>query len=178
MATVSYRRVSSEDQSLDRQDLGECDKVFEDKASAGTKDRPGLTDLIEWVREGDTVKVWSIDRLARNLQDLLELVQGFLRKKVTVIFVKDGLTFSPDNSNPASTLYLQVLGAVAEFERALIRERQKEGIAKAKAKGVYRGRKPSVTKQEVDQLKQDGLSISDIARKLDVTRQTVYRYLS
>lgn len=70
------------------------------------------------------------------------------------------------------------MGQVAEFERALIRERQKEGIAKAKAKGVYRGRKPSVTKQEVDQLKQDGLSITEIAKKLDVTRQTVYRYLS
>lgn len=178
MAVVGYRRVSSIDQSLDRQDLGEVEKVFEEKLSgASASDRPALQDLIGWVREGDLVVVHSIDRLARNLQDLLSIVSQLNGKGVSIQFIKDNLTFPPEGTDGASKLYLSILGAVAEFERSIIKQRQREGIQKAKAKGVYKGRKPTIDKDRILALRDQGHSTYKIAEVMGISRMTVHRTL-
>ena len=179
MATVGYRRVSSVDQALDRQDLGDVEKIFEEKLSgASASDRPALRDMIEWVREGDLILVYSIDRLARNLQDLLSIVSVLNAKGVSIRFIKDNLTFPPEGADGASRLYLSILGAVAEFERSIIKQRQREGIAKAKAKGVYKGRKPSIDKERIVALREAGNSTYQIAEEMGISRMTVHRTLN
>jgi DNA invertase Pin-like site-specific DNA recombinase len=171
MAVVGYRRVSTLDQSLDRQEIGQVDKLFEEKVSgANAKDRPALQDLIGWVREGDSVVVWSIDRLARNLQDLLAIVQELNAKGVSIRFVKDNLTFPPEGSDGASKLYLSILGAVAEFERSILKQRQ--------AKGVYKGRKATIDRDRIKQLHGEGLSTYKIAEAMGISRMTVHRTLN
>jgi DNA invertase Pin-like site-specific DNA recombinase len=179
MAVVGYRRVSSIDQSLDRQDLGDVEKVFEEKLSgASASDRPALLDMIGWVREGDVVVVHSIDRLARNLQDLLSIVSQLNGKGVSIRFIKDNLTFPPEGTDGASKLYLSILGAVAEFERSIIKQRQREGIDKAKAKGVYKGRKPTIDKDRILALRDQGHSTYKIAKEMGISRMTVHRALN
>lgn len=179
MAVVGYRRVSSIDQSLDRQDLGEVEKVFEEKLSgASASDRPALQNLIGWVREGDLVVVHSIDRLARNLADLLGIVTTLNNKGVSIKFIKDNLTFPPEGTDGASKLYLSILGAVAEFERSIIKQRQREGIDKAKAKGVYKGRKPTIDKDRILSLRDEGYSTYKIADVMGISRMTVHRALN
>jgi DNA invertase Pin-like site-specific DNA recombinase len=179
MAVVGYRRVSTIDQSLDRQDLGEVEKVFEEKLSgASASDRPALQDLIGWVREGDLVVVHSIDRLARNLQDLLSIVSQLNDKGVSIRFIKDNLTFPPEGTDGASKLYLSILGAVAEFERSIIKQRQREGIEKAKANGIYKGRKATIDKDHILSLRDQGLSTYKIAEAMGISRMTVHRALN
>lgn len=179
MAVVGYRRVSTIDQSLERQDLGAVEKVFEEKLSgASASDRPMLQELIGWVREGDLVVVYSIDRLARNLQDLLSIVTTLNDKGVAIRFVKDNLTFPPEGHDGAAKLYLSILGAVAEFERSIIRQRQAEGIAKAKAAGVYKGRKASIDKERVFALREEGHSTYKIAELMGISRMSVHRTLN
>ncbi len=179
MAVVGYRRVSSIDQSLERQDLGDIEKVFEEKLSgASASGRPALQDMIGWVREGDVVVVHSIDRLARNLQDLLSIVSQLNGKGVSIKFLKDNLTFPPEGTDGASKLYLSILGAVAEFERSIIKQRQREGIDKAKAKGVYKGRKPTIDKDRILALRDDGHSTYKIAEEMGISRMTVHRALN
>ena len=179
MAVVGYRRVSSIDQSLERQELGVVDKVFEEKLSGATAyDRPALQELIGWVREGDLVVVHSIDRLARNLQDLLTIVSQMNAKGVSIRFIKDNLTFPPEGSDGASKLYLSILGAVAEFERSIIKQRQAEGIAKAKVAGVYKGRKANIDKQRIQALHDEGHSTYKIAELMGISRMTVHRTLN
>ena len=179
MAVVGYRRVSTIDQSLDRQDLGEVEKVFEEKLSgASASDRPALQDLIGWVREGDLVVVHSIDRLARNLQDLLSIVSQLNDKGVSIRFIKDNLTFPPEGTDGASKLYLSILGAVAEFERSIIKQRQREGIEKAKANGIYKGRKATIDKDRILSLRDQGHSTYKIAEAMGISRMTVHRALN
>lgn len=179
MAVVGYRRVSSIDQNMDRQDLGAVDKTFEEKLSgASVTDRPALRELIDWVREGDRVVVYSIDRLARNLQDLLSIVSELNAKGVSIHFIKDNLTFPQEGTDGASKLYLSILGAVAEFERSMIKQRQAEGIAKAKAKGVYKGRKPTIDKDRIYALHLEGLSTYKIAEEMGISRMSVHRALN
>ena len=174
---VGYRRVSSVNQSLDRQDLGDCERVFEEKLSGGTTDRPALQDMIAFVRSGDEVVVHSIDRLARNLMDLQNIIQQLNDKGVSVHFVTESLTFSSDGGSAFQTLQLQLLGSFAEFERTMIRKRQAEGIAKAKAKGVYAQRKRTVNPDKIKQLFDDGLTKAAIAKQLNISRMSVYRSL-
>jgi len=179
--TTGYVRVSSLDQNTARQlDGCQLDKVFTDKISGKNTDRPQLDALRAYVREGDTVMVHSMDRLARNLDDLRKLVREFTDKGVRVQFVKEGLTFTGDDS-PMATLLLSVMGAFAEFERQNIRERQAEGIAQAKARGVYKGRKPALTPLQAAQLAaraDAGVPIAALAREFGVSRQTCYVYLA
>lgn len=176
---IGYRRVSTTDQNLDRQELEGCEKVFEEKAGAGSvTDRPELSRLLEFAREGDEVLVWSIDRLARDLRDLQSLVEALNVKGVSVRFVSENLTFSASQDDPFSKLQLQMLGAFSQFERSLIRKRQAEGIAKAKAKGVYKGRKPSIDPDKVQELHCAGLGASAIAKELGIGRASVYRLLT
>ncbi len=175
---IGYRRVSSEGQNLDRQDLGEVAKLFEEKQSgASAKDRPALTDMIDFAREGDEVVVYSIDRLARDLRDLHDIITTLTSKGATVTFLSERLSFSPKADDPFATLHLHLLGAVAQFERSIIRKRQAEGIAKAKERGVYRGRKPVIDHARIRALHAAGERPTAIARAMGISRITVYRAL-
>ncbi|MGK8506356.1 recombinase family protein [Nocardia asiatica] len=177
---VGYIRVSTVDQNTVRQLDGiEVERTFVDKASGKDTARPQLDELIAFVRDGDTVIVHSMDRLARNLDDLRRLVRTLTGKGVRVEFVKESLTFTGEDS-PMANLLLSVMGAFAEFERALILERQREGIAAAKSRGAYTGRKPALTAEQADQLRARagaGESKAALAKEFGVSRETVYAYL-
>lgn len=177
MTVVGYKRVSSTEQNLDRQELSGCEKVFEEKVSGASKERKALNDMIDWVREGDMVQVWSIDRLARDLRDLQSIVAKLLDKGVSVSFISERLTFSADKDDAFAKLQLHLMGAFAEFERSIIRKRQAEGIAKAKVRGVYKGRKATIDAREIMSLKESGLGASAIAKQLGIGRASVYRVL-
>ncbi|WP_139323144.1 recombinase family protein [Deinococcus marmoris] len=145
--------------------------MFTDKVSGGNANRPRLTALLSHVREGDTVVVHSMDRLARNLDDLRALVNGLTERGVRVEFIKEGLTFTGEDS-AMSRLLLSVMGAFAEFERALIRERQREGIEAAKKAGVYRGRKKLLTAVQAKDLRrrvEKGESKASLARDFGIS---------
>jgi len=177
---IGYTRVSTLDQQTDRQLEGiVVDRMFTDKASGKDTRRPALDELLGFVREGDTVVVHSMDRLARNLDDLRHLVKQLTERGVRIEFIKESLTFTGEES-PMANLMLSVMGAFAEFERALIRERQREGIALAKKRGVYRGRKKTFSDDQVDALRARvaaGEPKAHVARDLGVSRETLYRYL-
>jgi len=177
---IGYVRVSSVDQNTDRQLDGiPLSRVFTEKASGADTKRPELDRLIAFVREGDTVVVHSLDRLARNLDDLRRLVSTLTKRGVRIEFVKESLTFTGEDS-PMANLMLSVMGAFAEFERSLLRERQREGIGQAKLRGVYRGRKPSLTEKQIAAGKKRvdaGESKSTVARDLGISRETLYKYL-
>ena len=174
---IGYVRVSSFDQNPDRQlEQIEVGKVFTDKASGKDTQRPELERLLAFVREGDTVVVHSMDRLARNLDDLRRIVQGLTQRGVRMEFVKEGLTFTGEDS-PMANLMLSVMGAFAEFERNRIRERTLDGLEKAKANGVKLGRKEATdTTQKVQELRSEGLSQSKVAKRLGVSVSTVKRH--
>ncbi len=177
---VGYIRVSSVDQNTERQLDGiTLDRVFTDKCSGKDTKRPELDNLKLFVREGDTVMVHSMDRLARNLDDLRQIVRQLTVKGVKVQFVKESLTFTGEDS-PMAVLLLSIMGAFAEFERALIRERQREGIALAKQRGAYHGGKRRLSDNQVHELKQrvaNGEKRVKIARDFNISRGTLYQYL-
>jgi DNA invertase Pin-like site-specific DNA recombinase len=177
---VGYRRVSTIDQNLDRQDMSGVDRVFEDKASGKDTDRVALQDMIAFVRTGDEVLVHSIDRLARDLRDLQRIITTLNEKGVSVEFISERLLFSGDASDPFAQLQLQIIGSVAEFERAIIRKRQAEGIAKAKERGVYenRKRKSTISVKRVKGLRDEGLNNTEIAAHMGISRMSVYRSLN
>jgi len=178
--TVGYIRVSTLDQNTIRQLDGEhLDRVFSDKASGKNQNRPELEALIDFVRDGDTVLVHSMDRLARNLDDLRSIVRRLTDLKVQVRFVKENLTFTGDDTAMA-TFMLSVMGAFAEFERALIRERQREGISLAQKAGVYKGRGKALNAAKAAELIRRaaaGDTKAALARDFGISRQTVYQYL-
>lgn len=176
MASIGYIRVSSTDQNTARQlDGVALDEVFTDKVSAANTDRPELQAMLRHVRKGDVLHVHSIDRLARSLEDLLSLVKGLISRGVSVSFHKEQLHFTGEAS-PMQELMLGLLGSVAQFERALIRERQAEGIAKAKEKGVYKGRVKSVDDDAIRKaMAEDGASFRKVAKALGVSLSTVQR---
>jgi DNA invertase Pin-like site-specific DNA recombinase len=175
-------RVSSSGQNTDRQLDGllpGLDKVFEEKASGKSAERPELKAMLDYVRQGDEVLVHSMDRLARNLDDLRRLVQFLTKKGVKVTFAKENMTFTGDDSH-MSMLMLSMMGAFAEFERALLLERQREGIAKAKARGAYKGRKPSLNPQQAHELRaraKAGEKKAALAKEFNISRETLYQYL-
>jgi DNA invertase Pin-like site-specific DNA recombinase len=177
---IGYVRVSSFDQNPERQlENISLNKVFTDKASGKDTKRPELEALLAFAREGDTVVVHSMDRLARNLDDLRRLVQMLTKRGIRIEFVKEGLHFTGEDS-PMANLLLSVMGAFAEFERALIRERQREGIALAKKRGAYRGRKKALSPEQVAELRQRaaaGGQKAALAREFGISRETLYQYL-
>lgn len=177
---IGYVRVSSYDQNPERQlEHIQVDKVFTDKASGKDTQRPQLDALLDFVRDGDTVVVHSMDRLARNLDDLRRLVQKLAKRGIRVEFIKESLAFTGDDS-PMANLMLSVMGAFAEFERALIHERQREGIALAKQRGAYRGRKKALSPKQAGELRQRagaGEQKAVLARAFGISRETLYQYL-
>jgi DNA invertase Pin-like site-specific DNA recombinase len=177
---IGYIRVSSFDQNPERQ-LEDIlvDKTFTDKASGKDIRRPELDALKAFAREGDTLIVHSMDRLARNLDDLRRLVQELTSRGIRVEFIKESLTFTGEDS-PMANLMLSVMGAFAEFERELIRERQLEGIALAKQRGAYQGRKKALSPKQAATLRQkvsEGHPKAKIAREYGISRETLYQYL-
>jgi len=177
---VGYIRVSSFDQNAERQleDIS-LDRVFTDMASGKDTNREQLDELLDYVREGDTVIVHSMDRLARNLDDLRRIVQSLTKRGVRIDFRKENLIFTGDES-PMANLMLSVMGAFAEFERALIRERQREGIVLAKKRGAYKGRKRALSKEDIESLKarvESGEKKAKVAREFGISRETLYQYL-
>ncbi len=178
---VGYVRVSSVEQNTDRQLDGiQLDRTFTDKASGKDTQRPQLDALLAFVRDGDVVVCHSMDRFARNLDDLRKLVLTLTKRGIAVQFAKESLTFTGEDSAMAMLL-LSMLGAVAEFERSMIRERQREGIAIAKAKGdVYLGRKKSLTPEQAEDVRKRsaaGEKKAALAREFGVSRETLYAYL-
>lgn len=188
MANVAYIRVSTVEQNTDRQlsDISvEFDKKFEDKASGKDTKRPQFQAMLEYVREGDTLYVHSIDRLGRSLQDLMETVKKLNNKGVTVKFHKENLEFSAERNNPMNDLMFNLLGSFAQFERAIARERQMEGIAKAKEKGVYnKERQKKVSYDEIYQKYLDSdidgkkASYRQLAKELNVGHGTIERAIN
>lgn len=177
---LGYTRVSSKLQNLDRQlDGVAVDKMYAEKVSAKDTDRPELQALLDYARDGDTIVVHSMDRLARNLDDLRRLVRDLTARGVAIEFVKEHLTFRGDDT-PMATLLLSVMGAFAEFERALIKERQLEGIALAKEKGKYTGGRKRLSDEQIVDLRRradTGESKAELARQFNISRETVYQYL-
>lgn len=177
---IGYKRVSTVDQRTARQLDGiVLDKCFEDKASGKDTQRPQLQAALAYCREGDVLVVHSMDRLARNLMDLRAIVNNLNARGVIVEFVKENLRFAGEDS-PMAILLLSLLGAVAEFERALILERQREGIALAKAAGKYKGGHRLLSSSQVDELRRRvaaGERKTAVARQFGISRETVYCYL-
>lgn len=187
---VGYIRVSSTDQNTDRQlDGVALDRIFTDKMTGATKDRPQLKAMLDYVRYGDTVVVHSLDRLARNFDDLLIVINQLTKKGVTFKSLLENITINGTNTSPIDTLILHIFGAIAQFNRSLIREAQREGIAKAKKRGVYKGRKSVLTDENIAQIealiKERNSSVenykkltnTDIAKKVGISKSTLYRYL-
>ena len=177
---VGYKRVSSIGQNLDRQLDGlTLDRIFEEKVSGKDTNRPELLAMLAYVREGDEVVVHSMDRLARNLSDLLSIVNSLTGRGVKVRFEKEHLVFSGQD-DPMSKLMLSMMGAFSEFERSIIKQRQHEGITLAKKRGAYKGRKPSLNQAQADQLRtraQAGEKKAQLAREFGISRETLYAYL-
>lgn len=180
---VGYARVSSKDQNLERQTAAlqkeKCFRLFTDTASGSSTKRPGLDGALNYLRPGDQLVVTSMDRLARSLIDLHRLVEDLTTQDISVKFLKEGQTYSL-HSTPIAKLMLGLLGSVAEFERSIIRERQAEGIARAKARGVYKGRAKALTDDQLTQARQwvtDGIPKAEVARRLGIGRSTLYNYL-
>lgn len=178
--TVGYVRVSSLDQNPQRQLEGfTVDRLFTDHASGKDTQRPALKALLSFVREGDTVLIHSMDRLARNLDDLRTLVRQLTERRVRLTFIKEQLTFTGEET-PLAQLLLSVMGAFAEFERALIRERQREGITLAKQRGLYRGRQRALSAVQVAELHRRvaaGAVKAQLAREFGISRETLYQAL-
>ncbi|MFW5983418.1 MAG: recombinase family protein [bacterium] len=178
---IGYIRVSSAGQNDERQMHNiDLDEIFKEKISGSSVNRPKLQECMKYVRKGDTLHVHSMDRLARNLKDLQEIVDSLLKKGVKVQFHKENLIFKGDDS-AIDNLLLQVMGAVSEFERNLIKERQIEGIQNAKKKGKHLGRKKALSNKQVKELQElnnEGVSKEELAKKYGISRQTVYAYLN
>lgn len=177
MAIIGYARVSTRGQSLDAQlnALQDCEKVFKEIISGAKDDRPELSAMLEYVRDGDTVKVTKLDRLARNTKHLLEISEYLDAKHVRLQIMNLGI----DTGTPTGKLMLTMIGAIATFEREIMLERQAEGIALAKLKGRYKGRKPTarVKTDEIIELLEQGLTKPAISRQLGVGITSIYRII-
>ena len=183
---IGYKRVSTVDQNTARQlDGMKFDEVFEDKASGKDTNRPQLAAMLRHVRKDDIIVVHSIDRFSRSLTDLRKTVEDLTSRGVEVHFVKENLQFTGDKKNPMAVLMLNMLGSFAEFERDLIRERQAEGIALAKASGLYKGRKKALSPERVTELKAklatakaEGKTQAEVAEEFGISRETLRQYVS
>lgn len=183
---IGYIRVSTADQNPERQrtelEAADVEEIYEDRVSGKNLDRPQLQEMLAFIRKGDTIIVHSLDRLARNLSDLLKTVEALTQKGVSIHFLKEKLEFDAGkDASPTAKLMLQLVGAFAEFERSMIKARQREGIELAKARGAYLGRKRTVTPEQIEAVEKKmslGMPLSVAAKKVGLSRSTVYRYLN
>ncbi|WP_022661651.1 recombinase family protein [Paucidesulfovibrio longus] len=177
---IGYIRVSTLDQNTERQlDGVDLDKIYEEKISGATTKRPQLQACLDYLRDADTLHIHSMDRLARSMRDIEDTVKELTERGVTVQFHKEGWVFN-GKMDATQTLLFQMLGAVSQFERSIIRERQAEGIAKAKAKGKYKGRKPKLSEEEMSEIKlrsEEGEEKKTLAEEFGISRQTLYRLI-
>lgn len=178
---IGYVRVSTVDQNPERQLEGvELDKKFTEFASGTTTNRPQLTAMLDYAREDDKIFVHSMDRLARNVKDLRNLIDSLRKNRISIHFVKENLIFSEEN-NPMSNLLLMVMGAIAEFEHAIMSERQREGIAIAKRAGKFKGRSKALSKEKIEflkeQLRTTRITKSKLALDMGISRMTLYQYI-
>ena len=180
MAKVGYGRVSSIGQSLDVQEskLNEygCDQLFLDKHSGTTADRPKLKEIRNYVRRGDSLVITKLDRLARSTYHLTQIAEELKQKDVDLVVLDQNI----DTSTPTGKLLFNMLASIAEFETEIRRERQMEGIAKAKEKGIQFGRKPKLQNQDIDQMRKErekGVKISELMDKYSISKASVYRLL-
>jgi DNA invertase Pin-like site-specific DNA recombinase len=178
MATVGYAHVSTAGQSLEVQvnALIDCDIIFEGKISGAKAERKELSRMLEYVREGGIIKVTKLCRLARNTKHLLEIVELLDSKKVSLQVLNLGV----DTASPTGRLMVTLIGAIATFERQLLLERQAEGIALAKSKGKYKGRKPTARAKQaqVSELLASGMGKSQVAKELGISLSSVYRLVN
>lgn len=177
-----YKRVSTIDQNLDRQlpDL-KCDREYVEKVSGKDLNRPQLQALLQNIREHDVIHVHEMSRLARNTRDLLEIVEQIVQAGATIIFHKENLEFKPGKKNPFQSLMLNLLSSLAQFERDLLLDRQREGIAIAKAKGKYKGRQSKFSKDDIAAIQNEFKSAknkAELARKYNISRQYLYSLAS
>lgn len=177
MANIGYARVSTSGQSLEAQlnALEGCGKVFQEKESGAKSDRPQLIAMLEYAREGDTITVTKLCRLARNTKHLLEVVELLDKKGVSLVVLNLGI----DTDSPTGRLMVTMIGAISTFERQLLLERQAEGIAIAKEKGKYKGRRP-LTDAKLLQAKDflaKGMSKSKVAKELGISLSSIYRMI-
>lgn len=183
-ARIGYARVSTSDQNLARQlakfEALSLDRVFTDTISGKNLERPGFKQMMDYVRDGDELYICSMDRLARNLKDLLSTTQTLQEKGVSVHFLKENISLKAGGENsPITNLLMAMMGAVAEFERSLILERQREGIAQAKSRGKYKGRQP-ISQEVIAEARKrldSGVTMTRISKDLNVGRTTLYKYL-
>lgn len=185
MTTYAYVRVSTVEQNEARQVealSGRASQTFTDKASGKDTNRPAFQDLLAIAKSGDSIVVASMDRFSRSLMDLQKTVEDLVTRGVTVEFVKETLTFAPGGTDPMAKLMLQVMGAFAEFERTLIRERQREGIAAARAAGKYMGRKPVFDEAKTAKLVEytnRGMTPMEISKQMaPISRASIYNKLA
>lgn len=178
-----YARVSSLTQNADRQltDNEQYDRTYVDKCSGKDADRPQLKAMMDNLRTGDSIICHSLDRLARNTFDLLELVKKITAAGCSVEFKKENLKFEPNKDNCLNNLMLQILGAIAEFERSLIKTRQAEGIAIAKTKGKFKGGSKKLSAFDAAELKElvtnKRISIKEAQKRYGISRASVYNYM-
>lgn len=185
---IGYARVSTKDQNLELQldalKKAGCEKIFEEKISAMSHERPELERMKGHIREGDMIVVWKLDRLGRSLKDLLSLVSGFEKKKVGFVSIQDHI----DTSTPQGRLVFNIFASLAEFERELIKERTVAGIEAAKARGRVGGRRPGLSASArkkaaearalfLDTDPKSKLSVTEICKELKISRATFYGYL-
>ena len=178
---ILYVRTSTPHQNDERQLVDtDYDRIFEDKLSGKNTDRPQLQLMLDIIRPDDRIEVHSMDRLARNTRDLLELVDTITKKGATIHFKKENLIFNSNTNDPVQKLMLTIIGAVAEMERELIASRVREGVAIAKSKGKYKGGKKKLSDEQVKILNDmyaKHYSLTKIAKELHISRPTVYSYL-
>ncbi|MGK0269837.1 MAG: DNA invertase Pin-like site-specific DNA recombinase [Cocleimonas sp.] len=178
---IGYSRVSTNDQNqqlqIDALTNVHCERIYQENLSGNSKNRPVLSQMLDALREGDTVVVWKLDRLGRSMKDLIELVEGF--KKLNIQFIS--LSENIDSSSPSGELIFHVFASLAQFERSLIIERTNAGLTAARARGRVGGRKPKFSDGDIAKAqamaKSNDISISDIAKHFGVSRTTLYKYL-
>lgn len=178
---VGYARVSTADQNLDLQldalKKAECEKIFQDIASGAKKDRPGLAEILEFIRPSDTLVVWKLDRLGRSLPHLVKVVTDLKNRNIFFMSIQEKI----DTTSPGGKLIFHVFSALAEFERDIIRERTLAGLAAARARGRKGGRPNKVSREMIESAKEllaDGKrSVAEVARMLHISKTTLYRYL-
>jgi DNA invertase Pin-like site-specific DNA recombinase len=178
---IGYCRVSTSDQnlSLQKDELKKfgCSKIYEDVASGSKSERVGLEAAIDFAREGDTLVIWKLDRLGRSLRDLIEIVNRLEQNGVSFVCITQNI----DTRTPGGKLFFHIFGALAEYERDLIRERTKAGLTAARARGRKGGRKPAMTEEQVEQARammdNPKLKIKSIIKTLGISKATLYKYV-